>query len=180
MGEVADVADQLGDISFNTSILSLNASIEAARAGESGAGFEVVASEMRQLSNNSNVFSEQVSEVVKELMTEVGETAQQFMESTQALEESKASMSELQASFERLTQQFSKLYRNIETQNSNVNEVGIIFNDLQTRVAEMEQYSYDNQKSVGAIIDAMNLYKFNIEKVIEGTRMAQAGEKEVE
>lgn len=173
MGEVADVADQLGDISFNTSILSLNASIEAARAGESGAGFEVVASEMRQLSNNSNVFSEQVSEVVKELMTEVGETAQQFMDSTQALEESKASMQELQESFHRLTQQFSKLYRNIETQNSNVNEVGIIFNDLQTRVAEMEQYSYQNQKSVGAIVDAMNLYKVNIEKVIEGTRMTQ-------
>jgi len=180
MGEVADVADQLGDISFNTSILSLNASIEAARAGESGAGFEVVASEMRQLSNNSNVFSEQVSEVVKELVMEVAETAQQFMESTQALEESKASMKELQASFERLTKQFSTLYRNIETQNSNVNEVGIIFNDLQTRVAEMEQYSYANQKSVGAIIDAMNLYKVNIEKVIEGTRMTQVEESEAE
>lgn len=173
MGEVADVADQLGDISFNTSILSLNASIEAARAGESGAGFEVVASEMRQLSNNSNVFSEQVSEVVKELMTEVGETAQQFKDSTTALEESKASMDELQASFQRLTEQFGKLYENIETQNVNVNEVGTIFHDLQNRVAEMQKYSTDNQKSVGAIVEAMDLYKDNIEKVIESTRMVE-------
>ncbi len=171
MGEVADVADQLGDISFNTSILSLNASIEAARAGESGAGFEVVASEMRQLSNNSNVFSEQVSEVVKELMAEVGETAQQFADSTKALEESQASMSELQESFNRLTEQFESLYGNIETQNNNVNEVGNIFHDLQRRVAEMHQYSEENQKSVGAIVDAMDLYKENIEKVIESTRM---------
>ncbi len=171
MKEVTDVADQLGDISFNTSILSLNASIEAARAGESGAGFEVVASEMRQLSNNSNIFSEQVAEVVKELMQQVAETAQQFADSTQAIEESKASMKELQESFERLTQQFSTLYRNIETQNSNVNEVGIIFNDLQSRVAEMQQYSADNQESVNAIIDAMDIYKGNIEKVIESTRV---------
>lgn len=172
MGEVADVADQLGDISFNTTILSLNASIEAARAGDSGAGFEVVASEMRQLSNNSNIFSEQVSEVVKALMGEVAETAQQFLDSTKALEESKASMDELQESFKRLTQQFSTLYRNIETQNSNVNEVGIIFNDLQTRVAQMQQYSENNQQSVGSIIEAMDLYKVNIEKVIESTRMS--------
>ncbi len=171
MGEVADIADQLGDISFNTSILSLNASIEAARAGESGAGFEVVATEMRQLSNTSNVFSEQVAEVVKELMREVGETAQQFMDSTQALEESKASMNELQESFNRLTEQFSKLYGNIETQNLNVNEVGSIFNHLQSRVAEMQRYSEENQKSVGAIVEAMDLYKVNIEKVIESTRM---------
>lgn len=171
MSEVADVADQLGDISFNTSILSLNASIEAARAGESGAGFEVVASEMRQLSNNSNVFSEQVSEVVKELMSEVGETAKQFMDSTKALEESKTSMDSLQESFERLTKQFDALYGNIETQNNNVNEVGTIFHDLQARVAEMQQYSTDNQKSVGAIVEAMDLYKDNIEKVIESTRM---------
>lgn len=178
MSEVADVADQLGDISFNTTILSLNASIEAARAGESGAGFEVVASEMRQLSNNSNVFSEQVSEVVKELMQEVAVTAQQFLDSTKALEESKASMNELQESFERLTQQFSALYRNIETQNSNVNEVGIIFNDLQTRVAEMQQYSVNNQQSVGSIMEAMDLYQENIEKVIERTRMTSDSKKQ--
>lgn len=171
MGEVADIADQLGDISFNTSILSLNASIEAARAGESGAGFEVVATEMRQLSNTSNVFSEQVSEVVKGLMTEVGETAQQFADSTKALEESKQSMNELQESFKRLTEQFGKLYENIETQNLNVNEVGNIFNHLQGRVAELQKYSEDNQKSVGAIVEAMDIYKVNIEKVIENTRV---------
>ncbi len=176
MGEVADIADQLGDISFNTTILSLNASIEAARAGESGAGFEVVASEMRQLSNNSNIFSEQVSEVVKSLMTEVGETAQQFMDSTKALEDSKASMDELQESFVRLTKQFDALYGNIATQNNNVNEVGNIFHDLRARVAEMQNYSADNQKSVGAIIDAMDLYKENIEKVIESTRRAEIEE----
>ena len=177
MGEVAEIADQLGDISFNTSILSLNASIEAARAGESGAGFEVVATEMRQLSNTSNVFSEQVSEVVKGLMKEVGETAQQFADSTRALEESKASMDELQESFKRLTDQFGKLYENIETQNLNVNEVGNIFNHLQGRVAEMQKYSEDNQKSVGAIVEAMDIYKGNIEKVIESTRMTGCAEE---
>ena len=85
-------------------------------------------------------------------------------------------MDELQQSFTRLTEQFSKLYGNIETQNLNVNEVGDIFNHLQSRVAEMQRYSEDNQKSVGAIVEAMDLYKVNIEKVIENTRMTETEE----
>ncbi len=173
MNEVSDIADQLGDISFNTSILSLNASIEAARAGESGAGFDVVATEMRQLSNNSNIFSEQVSDVVKQLLSQVGNTAEQFADSTKALEESKATMTELTESFDRLTKQFDSLYGNIETQNTNVTQVGTIFNDLRGRVAEMQKYSEDNQVAVEAIVEAMDVYKVNINKVIENTRKAE-------
>jgi hypothetical protein len=37
----------------------------------------------------------------------------------------------------------------------------------------MHKYSADNQKSVEAIMEAMELYRVNIEKVIEGTRAAE-------
>lgn len=170
MNQVADIAKQLSDISFNTSILSLNASIEAARAGDAGAGFDVVATEMRDLSNSSNNFSEQVADVVKELLEQVGQTAEQFDDSTRALEESKATMAELQESFMRLSNQFDSLYGNIETQTNNVEQVSMIFDDLKQRVAEMHHYSEDNQLAVDAIVDAMDVYKGNISKVIENTR----------
>lgn len=170
MNEVSAIAEQLNTISFNTTILSLNASIEAARAGEFGAGFAVVAEEMRELSNNSNVFSEQVSEVVKELLKQVEKTAEQFNDSTKALKESEETMSGLQESFTRLTTQFDTLYNNIENQNSNVNEVNNIFSTLQEKITEMHRYSEDNQGAVDAIVDAMDLYKVNINNVIESTR----------
>lgn len=169
MNEVASIADQLNAISFNTSILSLNASIEAARAGKAGVGFDVVATEMRDLFNHSNVFSEQVSEVIRQVLAQVGDTAGQFMDSTKALKESEETMDKLQESFTRLMQQFSALYGNIETQNSSVSQVNVIFNDLKQRIMEMRKYSAENEKAVDAIVEAMEQYKANISDVIRNT-----------
>lgn len=170
MTEIARVADELGTISFKVTLLSLNASIEAAHAGEAGAGFDVVASEMRELSSNSDMFSKQVSDVVTEMLERVESTAQQFEDSKEAIVQSEITMKELQESFEKLTEQFEALYGNIEEQNHNVTQVDAIFGDLKSRVSEMHQYSVDNQSAVQGIIEAMDIYKGNINRVIDNTK----------
>jgi methyl-accepting chemotaxis protein len=57
LGDVKSIADQ-------TNLLALNAAIEAARAGEAGRGFAVVAEEVRNLSQRSNNFNEQIRKLV--------------------------------------------------------------------------------------------------------------------
>ncbi len=57
LGDVKTLADQ-------TSLLALNAAIEAARAGDAGRGFAVVAEEVRNLSERSNSFNEQIRKLV--------------------------------------------------------------------------------------------------------------------
>lgn len=170
MHEITGIAKQISDISFKLTLLSLNASVESAHAGESGSGFEVLAGEMRELSESSTNFSNQVADVLKELLEKVKETSQRVSGSEEALLYSKKTMTELGSSFERLDQQFNSLYENIERQNVNVNQIDYIFDTLNQRVADMHSSSITNQNAVEAIVDAMALYKGNVSRIVENTQ----------
>lgn len=51
----------IGEISRQTNVLAINASIEAARAGPQGAGFKVVAAEVRRLSAQTTEAADQIA-----------------------------------------------------------------------------------------------------------------------
>jgi methyl-accepting chemotaxis protein len=64
-GKMANIVAQIDEIAFQTNLLALNAAVEAARAGEAGAGFSVVADEVRSLAGRAAQASAATAELIK-------------------------------------------------------------------------------------------------------------------
>lgn len=86
-GEINEVTDLIKEIADQTQLLGLNASIEAARAGVAGAGFGVVAQEIRKLSGNSKETVEKIRQFTGMINKSVNETVNKGQETSKIVEQ---------------------------------------------------------------------------------------------
>lgn len=105
-----EVTDFIKTISKQTNLLGLNASIEAARAGQYGAGFNIVAQEVRKLSSETSTATEQIETSLKTITNNV----QSLMESMEQIEVASNEQAELVQQFSEAIEKLS----NVSTQMS--------------------------------------------------------------
>jgi len=86
--EVTAIIKTIDEIAFQTNLLALNAAVEAARAGEAGAGFSVVAEEVRSLARRS-------AEAARESSERIAQSVQRGAEGAAATERIGAALGEI-------------------------------------------------------------------------------------
>ena len=117
-------------IAEQTNMLAMNAAIEAAHAGEAGAGFSVVADEIRKLAENASIQSKAISSELNKISQSIGEV----VHSSQRSQEAFALISEKIGATDNLVQEISGAMAEQKVASQQVLEALRDINDTSTDV----------------------------------------------
>lgn len=167
---ISGLTGKLDNIASNTKLLALNASVEAARAGEYGVGFAVVAGEVESLAADSSSCSTEVTGVVEQIKKQVNVSADQLSGSYQAVKNLEETLYTLDHGFIAMGPQFQTMFQSLEQQVQSFTRMNAMFDNLESKAADMNNAANDNRATVDAILDAMQAYKSCTDHIMEDTK----------
>ncbi|MBQ6936809.1 MAG: hypothetical protein IJN49_09710 [Clostridia bacterium] len=158
MERIKTFSNEIDNIARQTNILSLNAAVEAARSGKAGAGFAVVAGEVRTLAAQSKECSNAINSVIGELDAMMVSTKEQSEIGVTAVNESQKQLGILNDSFTTLKDQIDQVEQAIEEQTFAIQRMQQIGSDLVEKMKKVDSDCVNGKTDADGLFEQIVLF----------------------
>ena len=176
-GKMQDIMGLISNVASQTGLLALNASIEAARAGEAGRGFSVVATEISNLSAQTNSATGEINEIIETIVKSIEDmtsSVETLLESSrlqnQYVDATAANFGEIHKSTQGIVAQVSTLKETVDV---------VMEENKQIELGIDNVYSV-TQKVMDGANETLAVCNTNLQSVAHVTKIMDALSKEAE
>ncbi|MCF8242792.1 MAG: methyl-accepting chemotaxis protein [Melioribacteraceae bacterium] len=159
---ITNVITTITKIADRTNLLSLNAAIEAEKAGEFGAGFAVVAKEIKRLADQTAISTLDIDKMINEVKSVVQTGVKEVENYTRETKTSSEKITKISEDFETiidhirdLTPQFVSVNDSMQQQSTSARQITEAMGQLNTAASQTKQSLNDFQNVTQQLKDAV-------------------------
>jgi methyl-accepting chemotaxis protein len=162
--KVENFVDTIISISSQTNLLALNASIEAARAGEAGRGFSVVAEEIRKLSEDTKDASNNITNIIHELIEDTKNANESIEVSGKCVATQNEILEKTWSKFGIVADEVRNLSSNIDDVKGGMETITTSSNNIFDHISQLSATSQEVAASSNESLENSNITVQEVEK----------------